>query len=382
LYFKSWPFRVVPERSSEVWADRKKLLSDLNSLVRDTAEKERSSICIIWGYVGAGKSHSLFHLKGLTEKTAESMFVLSPMPKEIKKYADLYQYGFLKPLSFFVLARLAADLWSKLCEGLGPRHELETLEKISTEIAGGWIDFAQAIANLGRIVSLTGSIRDPICLSVEAWLSGARLSKSELRLLGISNCLKEETDFVRATSSIIRLITYRKNGCSGYKIVFWVLDDSHYLATLKTSPKAFNQIQQGLRDSFDGCPNNLCLILSFAARDASKLDELLVEDLTSRVSRRIQVPPLSDEEAFEFVSDLINSKDFRKDGNEDAYFPYSKEAIQRIIQLCKETTDLTPRNLMKLFEDVTTAAEEERYPKRIDVDFVLDFIRNKKIKVA
>ena len=375
MYFKNWPFRVVPERSSEVWADRKKVLSDLISLVKDTEEKDRSSICIIWGYVGAGKSHSLFYLKGLTEKKAESFFILSPMPKEIRKYADLYQYGFFKPLSFFALSRIAGDVWSKLSEGLGPRNELVTLEKISAEIAGGWIDFAQAIANLGRIVSLTGSIRDPICLSVEAWLSGVRLSKSELRLLGISNSLKQETDFVRATSSIIRLLTYRKNGCSGYKKVFWVLDDAHYLATLKTSPKAFNQIQQGLRDSFDACPNDLCLILSFAARDALKLDELLVEDLISRVSSRIQVPPLSDEEAFEFVSELINLEDFKKEGNEDACYPYSKEAIHRIIKLCKDRTDLTPRNLMKLFEDVTTAAENEIYPNRIDVDFVLNFVK-------
>jgi hypothetical protein len=381
LYFKSWPFRVVPERSSEVWADRKRVLSDLNSLAKDTEEKDRSSICIVWGYVGAGKSHSLFHLKGLTEKKTDSLFIISPMPKEIKKYADLYQYAFLKPLSFFILSRIAGDVWSKLSEGLGPRNELVTLEKISNEIAGGWIDFAQAIANLGRIVSMTGSIRNPICLSVEAWLSGARLSRSELRSLGISNYLKEETDFVRATSSIIRLLTYRKNGCPGYKTIFWVLDDAHYLATLKTSPKAFNQIQQGLRDTFDGCPNNLCIILSFAARDASKLDELLVEDLTSRVSRRIHIPPLNDEEAFEFTLDLINSKDFKKDGNKDVYFPYSKEAIQRIIQLCKERTDCTPRNLMKVFEDVTIAAENEIYPNRIEVDFVLNLIKDNKIKV-
>jgi hypothetical protein len=380
LYFKSWPFRVVPERSSGVWADRKNVLADLNSLIKDTKEKERSSICIIWGYIGAGKSHSLFHLKELVGKNEESVFILSPMPKEIRKYGDLYQYGFFKPLNFLLLSRIAGDVWSKLSEGLGPRNEVDTLEKISTEIAGGWIDFAQAIANLGRIVSLTGSIRDPICLSVEAWLSGTRLSKSELRSLGISNCLKEETDFVRATSSIIRLLTYKKNGCSGFKSVFWVLDDAHYLATLKTSPKVFNQIQQGLRDSFDACPNNLCLILSFAARDALKLDELLVEDLTSRVSRRIHVPPLSDEEAFEFISDLINSKDFKKDGHEDAYFPYSREAINRIIQLCKERTDLTPRNLMKLFEDITSAAETKIYPQRIDTDFVSNFIKTNKIK--
>jgi hypothetical protein len=342
-------------------------------MVKDPIEKGRSTICCFWGYVGAGKSHSLFYMKWLAEKSGESFFIFSPMPKQIKKYADLYQQGFFKPLNFFVLSKTAAEVWKKLNQGLDPRNELATLEKFTSEIASGWIDFGQTIMNLGRIVALTGSVRNSVCLAVEAWLSGVRLSKTELRLLGVSDCLKQESDFVRATSSIIRLLTYRKNGCKGYRNVFWVLDDSHYLATLKTSPKALNQVQQGLRDAFDACPDNLCLILSFASRDASKLDELLIEDLASRVSKRVQVPPLSDDEAFEFIVDLINIKDFRKDDNEDNYFPYTKDAIQKTIELCKEKTDCTPRNLMKWFENLTNAAENEIYPKRIDADFVSKF---------
>jgi hypothetical protein len=100
------------------------------------------------------------------------------------------------------------------------------------------------------------------------------------------------------------------------------------------------------------------------------LDELLIEDLANRVSRRIQLPPLSDEEASEFIVDLINFKDFKKDDNEDIYFPYTKDAIEKTIELCKQTTDCTPRNLMKWFENLTKAAENEIYPKRIDADFV------------
>lgn len=373
MYFGNWPFRVVPERSSELWADRKALLKDLDSLVKDPSEKERSTICCFWGYVGAGKSHSLFYLKWLAERTGESLFIFSPMPKEIRKFAELYQHGFFKPLNFFALSKIAAEVWIKFNQGLSPRNELATLEKFTSEVSNGWIDFAQAIMNLGRIVALTGSIRDPICLAVQAWLSGVRLSKTELRMIGVSAFLKEETDFVCAASSIIKLLTYRKDGCNGFRNVFWALDDCHYLATLKTSPKAFNQVQQGLRDSFDACPNNLCLILSFASKDASKLDELLIEDLSSRISRRIQIPPLSDDEASEFIIDLINAKPFKKGHNEDSYYPYTEEAIHKTIELCKEKTDCTPRNLMKWFEDLTAAAEKEIYPKRIDADFVLEF---------
>ena len=373
MYFKSWPFKVVPERSSEVWADRKDLLKQLDFLAKDSIEKGRSSICCFWGYVGAGKSHSLFYLKWLLEKANEGFLIYSPMPKQVRKYADLYQQGFFKPLSFFALSKMAAEIWKRLSKGLDPRNEIATLEKLTSDIADGWIDFGQAIMNLGRTVALRSSIRDPVCLAVEAWLSGVRLSRTELRLLGVSDSIKEDSDFVRATSSIIRLLTYRKNECTGYRNVFWVLDDFHSIATLKTSLKAFHQVQQGLKDAFNACPDNLCLILSFASRDSSKLDELLIEDLASRVSRRIQVPPLSDEEAAEFIVDLINFKDFKKDDDGDAYFPYTKDVIQKTIELCKERTDCTPRNLMKWFEKLTSAAESEIYPKRIDVDFVSKF---------
>lgn len=375
MYFKDWPFRVVPERSSEIWADRKALLEDLNSLVTDLTEKGRSTICCVWGYVGAGKSHALFHLKAITEKNSKNLFIFSPMPKEIRKYADLYVHGFFQPLNFFAVSKIAADVWSKLNQGLDPMNEIATLEKFTYEIADGWIDFGQVIMNLGRVVALTKSIRDPFCLVAQAWLSGARLSKRELRFLGVTNYIKEETDFVRATSSLIKLLTYRKNGCTGYNNVFWALDDSHYLAVLRRNTRAFHQIQQGLRDSFDACPNNLCLILSFASREASKLDELLVEDLSSRVSKRLHVPPLSKDEAFEFITELINYKDFKK-GNEDTFFPYTEDSIKKAIDLCIENTDCTPRNLMKWFDKLTTAAEKEIFPQEIRVDFVSKVFKN------
>jgi hypothetical protein len=154
-----------------------------------------------------------------------------------------------------------------------------------------------------------------------------------------------------------------------------MLDDCHYFAEVKKqSSRNFATIQQGIRDLFDLCADNLCLTLSFASGGFSMVKELLIEDLQSRISRMIQVPPLSIEESMEFICDLINHEKFRNDEHrEDRYYPYTKDSIQLIIQLISKQMDLTPRNLMKQFDDLTSRAQNEIYPKKITPDFVKSY---------
>ncbi len=372
IYFKEWPFRVVPEQSSDLWADRKKLKEDMLSILGDHSERKASSICCVWGYVGAGKSHSLLHLKWLHAKEMRTSVIYSPLPKQMKDYADLYQHGFFNAISFFSFANIAADIWRNLNPaGIEAKGEMSALERVNDEICGNWLDMAQAIMTLGRTVLLTGSYRDQLCLLAQAWLSGDRLSKRELRALGVTSNLVDDSDFVRATASILRALTYRSNQVNGFARVFWVLDDCHFFAAIKQSSyKNFATIQQSLRDAFDACPNNLCLVLSFASRDAAKFKELLIEDLLSRVTGQLEIPPLELEEGFDFVVDLINNERYKKEKTGDRYYPYTKEAIRLIIDFIVKEADLTPRELMKHFDNITSKAAKEIYPERIMPDFV------------
>lgn len=377
MYFKSWPFRVVPERSSDLWADRKKLLRYLNFLLSDSIEKKRSTLYCIWGYVGAGKSHSLLHFKWLFEKKGRAATIYSPLPKQMRRYADLYQQGFFNSINFLSFSRISAEIWAKLNpKGVDVGGEMKALEKVNNEITDGWLDMAQVIMTLGKTVALTGSPRDPLCLLSQTWLSGKRLSKRELRELGISANIMDDSDFVRATSSVIRTLTYKGEGCDGYDSLFWMLDDCHFFASIRRqSQRDFTLIQQGLRDVFDACPNNLCLLLSFASRDASKIQELLIEDVLSRICFRIEISPLSEKDSLDFIVDLINNERFRKEEvrSSDAYYPYTKDVIKQIIQYISQVTDLTPRNMMKYLDEITTKAERKLYPKKIGADFIKSF---------
>ncbi len=373
MYFKSWPFRMVPERSPDIWADRKKLFEELKMSFADTIEKKRSTLLCVWGYVGAGKSHSLLHFKNSFEKEGKNTVVYSPLPKEMRRFADLYQQGFFSAMNPIALAKVAADIWTKLNpSGVNLDEEMKAIEIVTNEIACGRMDIANVILALGRSVATSKSVRDPICLLSQAWLSGERLSKRYLSVLGVSANLTDDSDFVKAASSIVRMLTYQDDKCHEYCSLIWVLDDCHYFAEIrKQSQNNFVAIQQGIRDMFDLCPDNLSLALSFASGSFSVMKDLLILDLQSRVSRTIQIPPLTFEESLEFISDLLCNKKFQNEKVEDKYYPFTKESLKLTIQLIsKQGDDLTPRNLMKYFDFLTSRAQDEIYPNKITPEFV------------
>jgi len=373
MYFKNWPFRVVPKRSPDIWADRKKLFQEMSAAFKDTVEKKRSTFLGVWGYVGAGKSHSLLHFKTMFERENKNIVIYSPLPKEMRRFADLYQQGFYNAVNSIAVAKAASDVWTKFNpKGVDLQEEMKAIETVTNEITCGRIDIASVILALGRGVTVSRSVKDPTCLLAQAWLAGERLSKKDLRSLGVSGNLSDDSDFVKAASSVIGLLTYQSDKFREYGSLIWMLDDCHYFAEIKKqSQRNFAAIQQGIRDMFDLCPDNLCLTLSFASGSFSIIKELLIEDLQSRVSRMIQVPPLSVEESQEFIVDLISSEKFRSENcQSDVYYPYTKESIRLIIQFVSKQSDLTPRNLMKHLDDLTSHAQNEIFPSKITGDFV------------
>jgi hypothetical protein len=372
MYFRSWPFRIVPERSADLWADRRDLHKNLETLLYQGINRERSALYCVWGYLGAGKSHSLMHFsRKLRENNVLCLF--APFPRSISTYSDLYRQGLFSSLNFLDVARRAADLWNKLStQGFDTKGEMQTLESVSRDVTEGWFDMAQVIITLGRTFYLTGQMQSPLCLLAKSWLAGDRLTKRELQKLGVSSYLKTDSDFVRATQSLIRLSIYKGEGCSGYKGVVWTLDDCHVLATLRgrRGRTKLTVIEQHLRDIFDLCPNGLILLLSFASRDRSRINDLMIGDIRTRVKHWIEIPPLLKQEAREFVIDLMSDEKVRLENRPDKCYPYTKEAIDWVIDEISQQTDLTPRNLMKFLDYVTTKAEDKIFPARINVEFL------------
>ncbi len=372
-YFRAWPFRVVPESAPEIWADRKEVLEAYRKIIDEIVRRRRSLITIVWGEFGAGKSHSLLHVRWRLQSQLNCHVVYCPLPKQMRQFSDLYRQGFVGALNFYDVAKAAATLWKRVNpSGIDARRELDSVERISKEICGGWSDFAQVISTLGRIVALTGSTTDPQCLAATAWLRGQRLSTRDLRLLGASSNLTYDADFVRATIALVRLFVYQSIEQHPF---FWLLDDCHFMAGMKPGQKGLAQIQQGMRDVFDGCPTNFGLVMAFASKDSSHLEELLIGDIRSRTSYRIEIPILTREEAIEFITDLVNDSAVRLTNQGPSSFPFKPAAVDKFVDLLSRTKDLTPREIMKAIDQLVALAEAKLYPKKIDELFVSDFMQ-------
>jgi hypothetical protein len=291
----------------------------------------------------------------------------------MRQFSDLYRQGFAGALNFFDVAKAAAELWKRVNpSGIDNRMEMEAVEQINKEISSGWTDFAQIISSLGRIVALTGSMTDPIALNAVAWLKGQRLSTRDLRILGASSNLTYDADFVRAAVALVRMFVYHSKDPHPF---FWLLDDCHFMAGMKPGQKGLALIQQGVRDVFDGCPTNFGLLMAFASKDSSHLDELLIGDIRSRASHRIEIPIMTHEESVEFVEDLLGDSSVRVSDKSPSTYPFSKSALARFVDLVSSKVDLTPREIMKALDQLVSAAERKLYPKQIDEEFVSGFMK-------
>lgn len=364
MYFAKWPFGVVPEDSLTVWADRARLKRDLEKLFQDIAEHKRSVIVGMWGYVGAGKSHSLLYFKNVLGTKKDIFVIYSPMPKELKTFVDLYKQAFFGGLDFQKFAKIVGDFYLA-----HPMHEYEFLELVSSKIAGHQPDIAQALVKLGKAAA-TGGPTNPLVSLIGSWFRGQRLLKSELRQIGLSANLMFDSDYVKAAAAVIKMITHADDKTSGHKMVAWMLDDCHHLAEL-TSKKAWATTQQSLRQFFDSTPLGLCILLSFAARQASVFEDLVVPDLLSRVEEKVHVPPLKKEECMDFIKDLLTNPMFRSpNAGREHFYPFTPQSAQFLVNSLTDFTELTPRTIMKAMGSLVRKAEHELYPNLIDKDFI------------
>jgi len=290
-------------------------------------------------------------------------FLYGKLPKHIRSFLDFYRGGFIGLIDFLKLSQIAKEVYTSLGD------ESRLFDVAYREISDNWFDVAQVISILARTTWTVKVTSDPYYALCRAWILGERLGKKELRFLGITKNIDNDQDAVRAMQVLLRLLTLKTQSQSARDTVILALDDCQFFVELKDSDR--KTIQQGLRDVFDGFPEGLCLLMSFTAGDAKKLKSFLIEDLQSRMKKDpIQISELSQSEAVDFITDLINSNKFKKEDAPDKFYPYTEESISKAVDIVETVDQLTPRNLMSQFDGLTSAAQRELFPKRIDIKFV------------
>lgn len=368
MYFKKWPYGIVPEEKVSTWADRHNLFGQIKDLFKNFAEKRISFVQPLWGYLGAGKTHTLKHFKFLLEDRQNLIFIYSKFPMQAKNFYELYRDGFVQSLDFGMFVKKCSNLWKNL---MVDKEEEEAFLWILDRIANKSYDFAQVIYNLAKLWSFSPveALRHPYFGLSRMWLQGAKLSSRDMRKIGVTKDIRNDQDAVLSFAGIFRLLTSEE---AGVKVVanVWMLDDSQALLGKEL-------VQHGLRRAIDECPRNVLILISFAMTDPEKIRIGLIDELkTVCASSILEVPPLTADEAFEYIVDLINLEEF-KVPNTDRFYPYTKEVIAEIISKMKDNgIDLLPRSMNYCFGHLTNEAERNAL-ERISTTFVTGFFENK-----
>jgi len=376
MYFRAWPFGVTPEKHPAIWADRKDLFSRLHNLFQTFAERRRSFVQPLWGYLGAGKTHAIWHFDFLLEKEKRLTFIYSKFPTQARNFLGLYQDGFVSSFNFEVFVKNCLNLWEILTR---KRSEEDAFFWILDQIAHRSYDFAQVVYNLAKMWSISPmkALRDPLFGLSRMWLQGAKLSRRDMNAIGVTNNIQNDSDAALALGGIIRLLTSQE-ACGKDRVlpIVWIMDDSHVLFARPSKEQEF--IQRGIRRTIDECPTNLLILMSFATPDPEKITEGMIDDLKTVSAHSIlEVPPLNREEAFVFIKDLINHEDFKRRDVSDKFYPYTEEGLAKTIdEIVTKGIDLLPRNIIKCFEHLTDEAQKSSI-ERIRVQFLDSFFKEK-----
>ena len=377
MYFRAWPYGVTPEKHSSLWADRLDLFNTLDELFKNFADRKRSFVQPLWGYLGAGKTHTIWHFRFLLEGGQKLRFIYSKFPTQAKNFFELYRDGFMPSFDFEAFVKRCSVLWRKL---MTQKNEEEAFFWILDQIAHKSYDFAQVIYNLAKIwsVSPREALRDPLFGLSRMWLQGARLGKGDMRAIGVTRDIRNDPNAVFALGGIVRILTCGEAYHEGLNTspIVWVMDDCH--ALFARSSKEQQLIQRGIRRTIDECPINLLILMSFATTDQEKIRIGLIDDLRTVTAYSIvEIPPLTRKEAFTFIMDLINHDEFKKPDVTNKFHPYTKDSITKTVdRIVDKGVDLLPRNLMKCFEHLTDVAQKDKV-EPIDAQFVDSFFKEK-----
>ena len=367
MYFKKWPFTLVAEEHPDIWAERHSLLSQMKSLFEDLERMDNSFVQIMWGYLGSGKTHTLKYFQYSLENKDGAIVEFTRFPVQARNFYELYRDGFVQSLNFPKFVKKCAEIWKGL---LVEKGEEEAFAWILREIAHESYDFAQVVCNLAKLWSISPkeALRHHSFNLSRMWLQGAKLGMADMREIGLIKNIKNDEDAILALGGIMRLLTCEDKGNSLSNV--WMLDDSQKLLERQA-------IQHGLRRAIDECPRRLLVLLSFAMTDPGKVRLGLIDELAKVCAPSLlELPPMNGDEACEYIVDIINHVDFKKEGTNKVY-PYTEESISEIVaQMKAKRIDLLPRNLNWCASHLTKEAEKNSVD-HITPKHVTDFFRDK-----
>jgi len=335
LFLTGWPFQTTPDEVfAQIWVDRSTLKEQINQLVWKWSRQDRGYIQLMWSNLGAGKSHTLMHIKQHCNSHPETgiLPIYTVMPKEIRGFIDVYQS---------IMAGIDIDLLAKMF--VRAYQDAGSKKAIVSQLFPSIPDACDVLRKMQSEIDSTRRL-------AKEWLMGQRLTRGQLNTLEANRYIRTSDDCVAMLCGIVHLVQITKE----YRRILIMVDECQRMWEYKLT--IGQGINIGLQTWYDSSPNHLTLMLSFKCGQEKHVYKLISEDLRSRSDPpSISLPLLTPTEALEFVNGLFEH--FGTDNRPSPLFPFSLDMVYAVLKYLTKSGGVSPRVLMHAFSALLEDAD-------------------------
>ena len=367
---KQDPFPNTPPRRPEdaVWAGFEELKDQLNRLFAEAFASSRTQIALCRGEYGSGKTHaavytrrddyiaSLSDISGV--KGVDVYYVR--LPKEPEKADMLFYRSVIEAVQFRKL-RLTLK---EIIAASTPQTALENLQELAESEALGRALWLLGIENEhGRQLKLFQE-DDPSNEQQKLLESFffSQTTKSDLKRLGLSRDISSTQDRFHLLACVLQCLIGLgpiEDIKSHKRVILWVDE----MEDLVNYPSRYHKpFMQGLRDLLDRLPNYFTIMMNFTLASPDYATEIGIvagQGFLDRITHQIYFREPNDDEAFEYVKDLLTfyrSEELSIRGLASIY-PFEEEALRTLIG---DLRGRTPRDINQRCADVITEAFQKK----------------------
>ncbi len=301
-------------------------------LLRTASRVAASQIVLLWSGFGQGKTHALRHVEGLAQQEPDIIPLYVVTPRAIRSFVDIYRAIVDAAINVGVLDR-----------------------------TGGHVE-----SDLERAVLRMAMYSEEDSRVAASWLRAQKVTLWDLKNIGISQRIESSAHAIDVLNHLVHVLQR-----AGTVRLLLLLDEVQELEDVGSKP--LSECTGGLHKVFDRNTEGLTMVLSFTTATQAALKGIIGDVLFDRSSDVLTLPPLTPEEAVEFVEGLL--REWSLDASK-APAPFTPSAVRAVVKVLHERrSELTPRTVIRHFNRILRDADldiEDRVIDQIDEAYALE----------
>lgn len=357
LHLVDWPFHVVPkDEHCSFIADRKQVQQDMINIFRNLSRRDASTIHVIWAYYGAGKTHTLKYISYRCKKDFSTFIpIYIEFPKDTHSFLDLYK-SFIEKFDIETLQETFLEVFTS------PKKD-EARRKLH-----------QDFPDLFNALSVLSQEKPDKVAIANYWLRAQNIPMRDLRTINLTTRIDGAEKALKVITWLITLFSWAHSDiASSTARIIWMIDEFQRMT--KCRKPVQDEINGCLQSVYNRCPSSFTLFLSFSGDPSDKMPSWLSREVADRIGMEpiITLPPLSLNEAKQFIRDVLTQFRGNIDSAPSPIFPFSKNSIDAIVEWVNKKGKLKPRSIMQACDAVLKAADpkiESKTLQIVDTGFV------------